>query len=201
MAPRLRSMAKDQKAKEVESSKEPDRVPTIHERQKHQTTQTQNSKLAKSKSKPKRQRNSKILKGLTVEKWVFEKIVSKRINAKTGVTEYEVKWKNYDSSENTWEPKEVFTYPAFVRRFENKLAREAKRLNIANSGRRNASSTSTRNRRTTTNSNNNTNNTSSSTKGRKTIVESLQPTRKSLRLNPGLIVNNPEPLVNQGIYF
>jgi hypothetical protein len=39
-----------------------------------------------------------------VEEYVVEKILKKRI--KGGKVEYFLKWKNYDETENTWEPED-----------------------------------------------------------------------------------------------
>lgn len=56
------------------------------------------------------------------EEYVVEKVVNKR--TKHGKTEYLLKWRNYDDSENTWEPEENLDCEDLIKEFEEKRKRD-----------------------------------------------------------------------------
>lgn len=69
---------------------------------------------------PKKNKKRKIREEETEEEEVFsvEKIVSKRVVG--GKTQYLLKWKGYDSDENTWEPEENLDCQDLLREFNRK---------------------------------------------------------------------------------
>lgn len=70
----------------------------------------------------------------TSEDYVVEKIVERREYAISGVVEYCLKWKGYDSKENTWEPEtNLVDCPDLLEEF-NEKARQAKQARDLNSG-------------------------------------------------------------------
>lgn len=54
------------------------------------------------------------------KEWELEKIVGKR--TRLGKIEYEVKWKDYPSSQNTWEPAENLECVEMIQQYENELS-------------------------------------------------------------------------------
>lgn len=69
---------------------------------------------------PKKNRKRKVREEETEEEEVFsvEKIVSKRVVG--GKTQYYLKWKGYDSDENTWEPEENLDCQDLLKEFNKK---------------------------------------------------------------------------------
>ena len=57
-----------------------------------------------------------------LNEYEVERILAKRV--KKGVTEYLVKWKDYDETENTWEPTKHLNCPDEVRKFETRQQQE-----------------------------------------------------------------------------
>uniref|UniRef100_U5EY97 Heterochromatin protein 1 n=1 Tax=Corethrella appendiculata TaxID=1370023 RepID=U5EY97_9DIPT len=75
----------------------------------------------------KKDKNVSSESGSEEEEYVVEKIVDRRV--KNGKIEYYLKWKGYDNSSNTWEPKDHLDCPDLIKEFENnreKLAKESK---------------------------------------------------------------------------
>lgn len=60
------------------------------------------------------------------EEYVVEKIVGRRKN-RDGKVEYFLKWKNYPSSQNTWEPEEHLNCPTLIDAFLKTLNKEGKK--------------------------------------------------------------------------
>ncbi len=58
-----------------------------------------------------------------------EKIVGKRVNAH-GVTEYLVKWKNFASIHNSWEPIKNFNDVALIRKYNEEEAKRSKSVTL-----------------------------------------------------------------------
>ncbi len=54
------------------------------------------------------------------EEYIVEKVVDVRVTA-DGKKQYLLKWKNYPSSQNTWEPEEHLNCSALIAAFENSL--------------------------------------------------------------------------------
>lgn len=59
------------------------------------------------------------------EEYIVEKVVDKRLN-KHGKVEYLLKWQNYPSSQNTWEPEEHLNCPDLIAVFEESLSNRPK---------------------------------------------------------------------------
>lgn len=57
---------------------------------------------------------------------MVEAIRNRRINRKSGLTEYQVKWKNWPEKANTWEPEDNLKYvSSLLKAFEKSLESEA----------------------------------------------------------------------------
>ncbi|XP_046637343.1 chromobox protein homolog 1-like [Daphnia pulicaria] len=63
-------------------------------------------------------------KSTAAEKYVVEKVVDKRKTK--GTTQYLLKWKGYDDSDNTWEEEENMNCPELVAEFENQPKKKKK---------------------------------------------------------------------------
>ncbi|KAF5285191.1 hypothetical protein FQR65_LT13307 [Abscondita terminalis] len=50
--------------------------------------------------------------------YTVEKIIDKKVNPLTGVTEYLLKWRGYSHKDNTWEPEYYLDCPNLVAEFE-----------------------------------------------------------------------------------
>lgn len=62
---------------------------------------------------------------VTDDFYVIEAVRNRRVNSKSGVVEYEVKWKGWPESTNTWEPeKNLKLVPELIKAFEKKLNKE-----------------------------------------------------------------------------
>ncbi|XP_046447724.1 chromobox protein homolog 1-like [Daphnia pulex] len=64
------------------------------------------------------------IKSTAAEKYVVEKVVDER--KMKGTTQYLLKWKGYDDSDNTWEEEENMNCPELIAEFENQPKKKKK---------------------------------------------------------------------------
>uniref|UniRef100_A0A915DDB0 Chromo domain-containing protein n=1 Tax=Ditylenchus dipsaci TaxID=166011 RepID=A0A915DDB0_9BILA len=65
--------------------------------------------------------------GQSAEVYVVEKIIRRRFNATENIFEYELKWKGYPDSENTWEPESSLKCDFLLKEFNEKRERRKER--------------------------------------------------------------------------
>lgn len=110
------------------------------------------------------------------EEYVVEKIVDKR-TTKSGKVEYYLKWKGYDDSQNTWEPKENLDCAELIQDFEAKHKKEDDAKKAAKAAKKRRISTSS-NEGSTVSSKKNDDSVKSSSKKRKADSETKDETKE-----------------------